>query len=217
MVEPKKFNQGEEEIKKRIKLDFHEENLVKDLLYVFNGMDGKYIKFNSQTNVHDFLTRLDGSKMIQNHVNYLSEIGSILRKIKNFTQTHSSNCSSLIVESFVSSINSELLDYYKSLSILQSQINEQSFSLRKLTIWIREPLEKMKMLLNLIEATKDSTGGVLISKICTYQQIGDPLMYSIVNKILNQTLEPLFYMISIWMKSGDIKLIRTQNRKIDKI
>eukprot|EP01080_Neovahlkampfia_damariscottae_P002610 gene2610-3570_t len=202
---PKKKLNLENEMKEKCRdLDFSENQLVKDLIFIFQGLDGKYLKFNSKNQVYEFSKRIDASKRIQNHIKQISEIGFLMKKIQSFIN-QKSNFSSLMSQSLVSSINTELTLFYKEISILESQIrNSDNFSLRRVTIWSKQPLDKLRLISRLLDAVDNTKGGILISKVSEFQKTGNPVIENLMNNISKQTSEPMFQIILNWIKYGEI-------------
>ena len=59
--------------------------------------------------------------------------------------------SSLMEQSFKESIKEEITAYYKLVAALEPQIKSDKMTLRKMLVWIAEPLRRMKYLLTIID------------------------------------------------------------------
>jgi gamma-tubulin complex component 3 len=137
-----------------------ERDLINDLIFVFQGIDGHYINFNSISNAYSLNPLIPFNDNIFDIVSTLSELGWLYRKVNNhlkfFTE---SNIPSQFIQSFSYSIQSELSEYYKLISLFKKMNtkfeegnlnpdgnNGEDLSLKKLILWTFEPLEKMKWL-----------------------------------------------------------------------
>ena len=119
--------------------------------------------------------------------------------------------------------------FYKEISILETKIrnSKEKFSLRRITIWSIEPLDKLRLISNIIDEIEssieiqnekipninvdeedkdedDHKGVILISKLIKFQKIGDPNLKILIDKILNETCEPIYQMILNWIKFGEL-------------
>ena len=95
---PKKKKEGEEEVEEVEKrdLEYIEKEVVKDLIFLFQGLDGKFLKFNENKKNFEFSSkRIEISKRIKNHLKKLFEIGFLIKKIQNFTTKQNKNFTSL--------------------------------------------------------------------------------------------------------------------------
>jgi len=112
-------------------VEIPEELLTRDIIYVFQGIDGTYIKFNKDINM--FL--IDEHSTLNNHPIYISkpkrdlisrlcEFGWLFRKITNFINNIQFKESGLTNKSLCLAINDELIEIYRLIAILESQINK---------------------------------------------------------------------------------------------
>jgi gamma-tubulin complex component 3 len=118
-----------------------------------------------------------------------------------------SNCNSLVVQSFCSAIEEELLEYYKLIAVLESQIKSSistsnPLSLRRLLVWNIDPLQRLKSISSLIFSVAGTKGGQFLSIINSHLSHGDPLLRSFVSTLLVKICVPLFSMIKSWIFDG---------------
>lgn len=136
-----------------------ERDLINDLIFVFQGIDGHYINYNSIVNAYCLNPLIPFNDNVYDIVNTLSELGWLYRKVNNhLTFFNESNIPSQFIQSFAFSIQKELSEYYKLVSLFKkmnskyeenSETNshcEDNLTLKKLILWTFEPLEKMKWL-----------------------------------------------------------------------
>jgi len=116
-----------------------------------------------------------------------------------------------VTQALCFSIQSELNEYFRLLSILDSQrqrYNEQDtanfLNLRKLYLWVQEPLDRMKWLALIIDSVQNLKGGAICSAINTFTMNGSPNTQHFINRILKEVSAPILSMIKTWMIEGEI-------------
>jgi hypothetical protein len=91
-----------------------ERDLINDLIFVFQGIDGHYLNYNSISNSYTLNPLIPFNDNILEISAVLSELGWLYRKVNNFlTFFNESNIPSQFVQSFSFAIQSELNEYYK--------------------------------------------------------------------------------------------------------
>lgn len=78
-------------------------------------------------------------------------------------------------------------------------------TLRKISLWMIEPLEKMEILLNLIKNVRDLKGGLLLTRIFTLQNNGNPFVKNFLNQVIQYITNPYLEMIKSWISFGNFK------------
>ncbi|KAG2385873.1 hypothetical protein C9374_003022 [Naegleria lovaniensis] len=189
-----------------------ESTLVRDIVYTFQGIDGRYIKYDLASERFIVDTKIGIPKSTRLLMSKLSELGWLYKKVKSFVDAGTLNKSSngLVMQSLCSSIDKELVDYYKTISSLETQIESQEntntpVTFRRLAIWAIEPTEILKNLAILTDSCKLKRGGNLISTIYKYIRHGDPLIHQLFSRILESTSSPIFKMIKSWVVDGELE------------
>ena len=101
-----------------------EKDIITDLLYVLVGIDGKYIKYNIQTDSYNLMDNIKWEENIFDIVDSISEIGWLFYKINKYIFYYkSSKFNSLYIQSFIFAIKNELDEYYKLISIYKKMNN----------------------------------------------------------------------------------------------
>jgi len=91
-----------------------ERDLINDLIFIFQGIDGHYLNYNSITNSYTLNQLIPFNDNIYEISAVLSELGWLYRKVNNYLTFFSeSNIASQFVQSFSFAIQSELNEYYK--------------------------------------------------------------------------------------------------------
>lgn len=142
-------------------------------------------------------------------INRMSEVGWLFHRVNDFL--HSSNETSaqalatngLVAQvspllkwsnsfqSFCSAVQQELSDYYRLIAVLESQIasssNTSNLTLRRLFVWIQEPLQRLKLLAMFVDSARErAKGGALISALRAYVNHGSPSIKSFVNGLMTK-------------------------------
>ncbi|XP_032879048.1 gamma-tubulin complex component 3 isoform X2 [Amblyraja radiata] len=191
--------------------------LVRDILYVFQGIDGKCIKMCNSENCYKIDSKLGISKSLRDILSRLSELGWLHNKIRKYTdQRCLDRAFGLVGQSFCASLHQELKEYYRLLSVLHSQIQveddpgvnvgqESSLTLRRLLIWTYDPKIRLKTLAALVDHCQGRKGGELASAVHAYTKTGDPYMRSLVQHILSLVSHPILNFLYRWIYDGELE------------
>ena len=77
-------------------------------------------------------------------------------------------------------------------------------NLRKLYLWVQEPLDRMKWLALIVDSISNLKGGAICSAINTFALNGSPSTRQFINRILKEVSAPVLTMIKTWMIEGEI-------------
>uniref|UniRef100_A0A8C3WBL9 Tubulin gamma complex component 3 n=1 Tax=Catagonus wagneri TaxID=51154 RepID=A0A8C3WBL9_9CETA len=191
--------------------------LVRDILYVFQGIDGRHVKMSSA----DSSYRVDGkanlSKSLRDTALRLAELGWLHNKIRKYTDQRSLDRSfGLVGQSFCAALHQELKEYYRLLSVLRSQLQleddqgvnlglESSLTLRRLLVWTYDPKMRLKTLAALVDHCQGRKGGELASAVHAYTKTGDPYARSLVQHILSLVSRPVLSFLYRWIYDGELE------------
>uniref|UniRef100_A0A8C6PEN1 Tubulin gamma complex component 3 n=1 Tax=Nothobranchius furzeri TaxID=105023 RepID=A0A8C6PEN1_NOTFU len=137
--------------------------LVRDILYVFQGIDGKFIKMNAQENGYKMDSKVVLCRSLRDTSSRLAELGWLHNKVRKYTDARSlDRAFGLVGQSFCASLHQELKEYYRLLSVLHSQLQvedeqgvtictESSLTLRRLLVWMYDPKVRLKTLAALVD------------------------------------------------------------------
>ena len=202
-------------------LDISESDLLREILFAFQGIDGNYIVFSPSENSFVVKSTVNLSPPIQKMVYQLCEAGWLFRKVTDFIQNAQYNSKGLIYESLCYTIRNELNEYYRLIAVLDNlrdTEDEQSRSsflvedsskakaltLRKLYLWFLEPFERLKWLAILCDACKGVRGCALLSVVYAYAQQGSPTIQTLISAILKQILVPFSDFLRAWIYQGEL-------------
>lgn len=103
-----------------------EDKLLRDLILIFQGIDGQYIKFDSRS--EEYLVDPDGllelNSPVIGCVLELCEVGYVFTVIKNFINGKSKKQKGIVVDALCAALDDELEDYYRLLAILENELNK---------------------------------------------------------------------------------------------
>eukprot|EP00039_Didymoeca_costata_P030172 m.28196 g.28196 ORF g.28196 m.28196 type:complete len:341 (-) comp7981_c0_seq1:1617-2639(-) len=149
--------------------------LLNELLYTFQGIEGKYIKYDPVTDAYALSREVNAPRSTRDIVGKLAELGWLFRRVDNFVkQRLHSQATGLIGRALAGALHEELLDYFKLITLLESQVTVQSSStqsdiysdgatltLKRLIVWTHDPLMRLQMLAIITDACKDSKEDLL--------------------------------------------------------
>ncbi|XP_063067999.1 gamma-tubulin complex component 3 [Engraulis encrasicolus] len=191
--------------------------LVRDILYVFQGIDGKFIKMSSPENCYKIDSKVPLCKSLRDISSRLAELGWLHNKVRKYTDSRSlDRAFGLVGQSFCASLHQELKEYYRLLSVLHSQLqveDEQAMSLgvdstltlRRLLIWTYDPKVRLKTLAALVDFCQGRKGGELASAVHAYGKTGDPNMRALVQHILGLVSHPILNFLYRWIYDGELE------------
>jgi gamma-tubulin complex component 3 len=154
-----------------------EQNLVRDLVFVLQGLNGQYFKYNEGIDRFELDSTWNIPRPMRILALRISELGALFSKVRVYLErtqvSHSSSKNSLglIAQSFREGIAEEVVSYYRMISVLEAQLKTTTFrsenveesvlsanmasdstmTLKKLAVWTAEPMRRMKWLYMVIE------------------------------------------------------------------
>ncbi|XP_053984214.1 gamma-tubulin complex component 3 homolog [Hylaeus volcanicus] len=187
-----------------------EDVLVQDLIYSFQGIEGKILKLDSNYGFQiDPMINIDRSR--KNATLRLSELGYLHNIVQKGLERISAASSGQVADSFVAALHSELSEYYRFIAIIQEDVNRaQSQSglyrvtLSHLHLWAYEPLDTLKWLANIVRACQGQIGGALVSAVYEFSNHGDASVKKLVKRILENVCDPLYNMLIRWIADGEL-------------
>ncbi|XP_037618322.1 gamma-tubulin complex component 3 [Sebastes umbrosus] len=191
--------------------------LVRDILYVFQGIDGKFIKMSGPENCYRIDSKVVLCKSLRDISSRLAELGWLHNKVRKYTDARSlDRAFGLVGQSFWASLHQELKEYYRLLSVLHSQLQvedeqgamvctESSLTLKRLLVWMYDPKIRLKTLAALVDFCQGRKGGELASAVHSYGKTGDPQMRALVQHILSLVSHPILNFLYRWIYDGELE------------
>ncbi|KAJ3079209.1 Gamma-tubulin complex component 3 [Quaeritorhiza haematococci] len=233
--------------------------LLRDILYVFQGIDGKYVRYD--TSVDAFVVDPEANilRPTRELLHRLSELGWLYRKVHTYIEANKENPAVGVVgQSLCAAMQQELGDYFRLLAILEKHVaamiasvpspvptkpsaattasggnNDEvdgadattsasaevstshyvasasaassAITLRRLMVWIQEPLQRLRIMGVLVQLCAGQKGGAVLSTIYTYMSHGDPSVLTFVNHLLHEVCKPFYVMLKRWMYEGELE------------
>jgi hypothetical protein len=89
-------------------------DLVNDLIFVFQGIDGHYINFNNLENAFTLNSLIPWKESVIDITHYLCELGWLYKQVSDSLNNYrQSNIQSQFIQSFYNAIQNEFSEYYK--------------------------------------------------------------------------------------------------------
>ena len=152
------------------------------------------------------LSTLDG-------VRELCEVGWLYERCRAFAERTDSRgqCVAALRAAFAD----ELADYYRLLAVLEAQLKGRGpapedagdgSSLRRLLVWLVEPLERLKTLANVADAcsAEAARGGALVSCLLQLGRHGDGDVAALVGTLSAKAAAPILAATRRWIGSGQL-------------
>ncbi|KAG5649023.1 hypothetical protein DXG03_000372 [Asterophora parasitica] len=203
--------------------------LLRDALYLLQGISGRYIRFSLQddTNIDNTLIFIDDPKyMISTPtralIHRLSEVGYLYTRVESYVRdTEAAVGVGMIEQSLCHHLQSQLTEYYRLIAILESQMvaktartndgddshesaETSGLTLRRLDVWINEWRLRMRMMSVCVEGARDAHGGALVNLIHGYADNGDPFVRKFTDQLLEEVSKPFFATLHKWLFSGEL-------------
>lgn len=189
-----------------------EKELINDLMFVFQGIDGHYITYNSNKDAFCLNDIIPFNENVCDIVSFLCELGWLYRKVSNYLNYfNESNIPSQFIQSFSYAVQNELNEYYKLISFFKKKnANEEEsgkdgddLSLKNLVLWTTEPIERMRWLALSCESVYTLRGTSIISQIYSYVNTAGAEIY--LNKVLEEISKPFLTFVKNWIMYGDLQ------------
>ncbi|KRX07189.1 hypothetical protein PPERSA_00346 [Pseudocohnilembus persalinus] len=188
-------------------IDLKENDLVCDLIFIFQGIDGHYIQFFSQEKAYQLKANVPVKESVREQINQLCEVGWLFKKVTDFLKL---NPQGLINQSLHLAIKEELNEYYRLIAVLENLKNESiensadPLTLRKLALWMRDPFERMKWLAIISDGCKNLIGCQVISQIFSYSGQGNMQINGLITRLLSALNQPLLKYLYNWVYLGEL-------------
>ncbi|KAJ7095432.1 gamma-tubulin complex, component 3, partial [Mycena belliarum] len=202
--------------------------LLRDTLYLLQGISGKYVRFSIQDDpeVENTVIFMDDSKYVVSAptkalIHRLSEVGYLYTRVESFVgEREGASGVGMIEQSLCHHLQTQLTEYYRLIAILESQMSassrdgaidtstlreeETGLTLRRLDVWINEWRLRMRMMSVCVEGARGKQGGALVNLIHSYTDNGDPFVRKFTDQLLEEVSKPFFATLHKWLFSGEL-------------
>ena len=190
-------------------LTITEKDIINDLIYIFEGINSKYISYDERKDAFILNKLMPWSEEIYNIVNSLSELGWLYKKIKSYLDLFKKGkeTKSQFIQSFIYAVQKELDEYFKFISFCKKMNNSNKrgnkLNLKKLFLWTLEPKEKLKWIATSCETTFNLKGAAIFSQIYSLNNYLGQNSY--LKNILNEVSKPFLTFVTNWIKYGELE------------
>lgn len=188
--------------------------LAKDLIFIFQGFNGKHIYFENEK----CLFKFDRNDLFHANEIFFAKRLSVLGQNFKIIMTYSAKAmnnrtKSYVIQSFGSALNDEINEFYKLITSIQANLHKVdnclqshcNVTLHGLCIWTFETFIRFEALVKLINRCRSKKGGALISVVYDMMHHGDPLVKECLRKILSKVVKPIRNMLHLWIFYGELK------------
>ncbi len=197
-----------ENVRRRDYGGVEEDVLVRDLIFVLQGLEGSYLRFSPESGKYYISDRLTGiARPISALVERLGAIGSDFRFLQNSIAVHREQAG-VLKQSFCRAMAAELAEYLKLVAFLESTLssgaNEERVSLKKVVFWFHEAGLLLAVLKEVVQAAQSLKGGALLSFLESQRLHGNERVRVVLSRLLEQMLVPFSEMLSGWLQDGTV-------------
>ncbi|KAH7929428.1 gamma-tubulin complex, component 3 [Leucogyrophana mollusca] len=205
--------------------------LLRDTLYLLQGISGKYVQLSiSDQDDQSKLVFVDDSKHlitnpIKTLIHRLSEVGHLYSRVEAFVKDREGRPAvGMIEQSLCHHLQAQLTEYYRLIAVLESQMStasvrdqdgngsndaavreeETGLTLKRLDVWINEWRLRMRMMSVCVEGARGAQGGALVNLIHSYTDTGDPFVRKFTDQLLEEVSKPFFSTLHKWLFSGEL-------------
>ncbi|PSN36317.1 hypothetical protein C0J52_15165 [Blattella germanica] len=195
-------------------IEVSESQLLQELIFIFQGIDGKILKLCPVSQGYKLDPKLRMKRPVRRMVLRLAELGWLHNQVRQHCENSSgAKTTGLIGQSLVKILREELTEYYRLVANLQSQIKQQidtsvdsplseeqpqchqeGLTLLRLSVSTMEPMCRMKWLAAIVDACKKKKGGALASCVHGFLQHGDPVVRETVKVLLGASMMDTAYL-----------------------
>lgn len=195
-----------------------EEVLVRDLIFVLQGLDGSFLRFSAEAGKYCISERLSGiSRPIRVLVERLGAIGSDFRFVQNSIAVHREQAG-VLKQSFCRAMAAELAEYLKLVAFLESTLSagalgngfaaaaatNEPVTLKKVVFWFHEAGLLLSVLREIVQASESLKGGALLSFLESHRLHGNERVRVVLSRLLDQMLIPFSEMLNGWLADGSV-------------
>lgn len=203
-----------------------EDILLKDLLFIFQGIPGKHIKYDTRCEQYVIDPALRILTSAADTVYCLCELGWLYGRVHAYLLRAEREPRGVVVQAFCYALQAELHDYYRLLSVLEKEMNVRTsaksasdgqngngggeaaaasgLTLLRMRAWMQEPLERMLLLARLVDSAGPLAGGALASRLQGHTHNGDQAVQVIIGRIMATVCSPFYDMLTRWILHGEL-------------
>lgn len=195
--------------------DVLEADLMQDLIYVMQGIDGTYVHWNPIKSAYVVRPDTHLSRPTRSMVASLSELGGLTRDIQSYIKEVDTR-GRLFEQSFCTELKQEMSEYYRLVSDIESKLfkaprqlhpgeSQLGVTLRRMFSWTMEVRQKLRLMATAINKVQEGRGGGdVLSSISTMVDDGDPFIQSFAGRLLRTASTPFNSILVKWVTDGEL-------------
>eukprot|EP00750_Incisomonas_marina_P011288 INCI16365.5.p1 GENE.INCI16365.5~~INCI16365.5.p1 ORF type:complete len:430 (-),score=64.37 INCI16365.5:327-1616(-) len=193
--------------------ELSEQLLLRDIVFALQGIDGEYVKYDTAVKgyVVDAGVGVPGST--RQLIRKICEGGWLFRQVSTFlARCNASHTTGLVHQGMCQAMQTEVTEYYRLIAVLKEQVNidissegnddVEQLSLRRLYIWMQDPIERLRLMASLAHGTGSLHGGALASAVHSHTRHGDPFVNRFITSQITALAQPLLDMTRQWIVEG---------------
>lgn len=193
--------------------ELSEQLLLRDIVFALQGIDGEYVKYDTAVKgyVVDAGVGVPGS--MRQLIRKICEGGWLFRQVSTFlARCNASHTTGLVHQGMCQAMQNEVTEYYRLIAVLKEQVNidissegdddVEQLSLRRLYIWMQDPIERLRLMASLAHGTGSLHGGALASAVHSHTRHGDPFVNRFITSQITALAQPLLDMTRQWVVEG---------------
>lgn len=177
--------------------------ILKDIPYILQAISSQCIIFSNNTTA-SFKLALPAP--LTQLLSLIIEAGLLYRNVSRFATTDHND--GLIRQSLRANFAEELTSYLNKVSVIEGHIREQGdehkVTLKRVILWIRDDVLRLRLMNHMIEQIAAMQGGELINVIFTLSTHGDPFIQNFTRRILKEISIPFYEMLGKWIYEGEL-------------
>ncbi|EIE20511.1 hypothetical protein COCSUDRAFT_48540 [Coccomyxa subellipsoidea C-169] len=188
--------------------------LVREVLCACQGFDGQHVRYSPTAmnglGSYEIAAEAGIPPVQRSLVLKLCEVGWLFRKLQSHAKEQDGG--SAIRQAFQAALQHELNSLYQLMAQLDAlaghplpageDTGAPYLTLRRLAVWLGEPMQRLRALAKLADAVLDLQGGQLISALEAATKHGEPTACGTAERCLRQACMPLLDMIRCWLFEG---------------
>ncbi|KAJ1818294.1 Microtubule-nucleating Tub4p (gamma-tubulin) complex component [Coemansia sp. RSA 2599] len=189
--------------------------LLRDLIYVMQGIDGTCVRWNPKTKMYGICGDMQFSRPTREMVLSIAELGALARNVQEYV-AWIENSGRLFEQSFGSELRQELTAYFQLVADIEAKLSNippelrpgetlAGATLRRVLGWTSDVRARLRLMNVAIEGVRDGLGGgVLLSTISTLVEDGDPFTQQFARRLLATASAPFTGILVRWVTTGEL-------------
>ncbi|XP_066140497.1 gamma-tubulin complex component 3 homolog isoform X1 [Euwallacea fornicatus] len=187
-----------------------EQDVLQDVIYSLHGIQGKFLR--REPCGLGYTLDPKASKALSPIQRSLLErvvgMSFLHTQLKQYCEENEKQ-NGAVGQAFIATLNGELSEYYKTIALLQANINKPSpdisdMTLRRVLFILQDHRIRFEWLAYIAEQCRDKKGGALITAVHGFLQHGSKTAQEVAEKVLRAVCKPLYIMLSRWLLDGEI-------------